>query len=62
MTDPHAAESPPGADEPMTPMWLPALGATLLIALGIAWAMTRSVPPSSAEPSPPSSATSRELR
>ncbi len=34
MSDPHG-HSKPAEDEPETPMWLPALGAALFIALGL---------------------------
>ena len=46
MSDPHAA---PAEQEPQTPMWLPALGAALFIAVGLWWAVTPSAPPISAD-------------
>jgi hypothetical protein len=41
----------PQLDEPKTPMWLPALGGALFLALGIWWiARPAEPPPESAEP------------
>jgi hypothetical protein len=40
MSDPHASASAPAEDEPKTPMWLPALGATLFVSAGLWWAVT----------------------
>jgi|GEM_PF-1912792 len=48
MSDPHVPASAPGDDEPKTPMWLPALGAALFIALGLWWAVTPSAPSAAA--------------
>jgi hypothetical protein len=46
MSDSHAA---PLEQEPQTPMWLPALGAALFVAVGLWWAVTPSAPPISAD-------------
>lgn len=43
----------PAPEEPKTPSWLPALGAALFLAAGIAWMTTREEPkPAPAEPAP----------
>jgi hypothetical protein len=41
MSDLHAS---PLEDEPQTPLWLPALGAALFVAVGLWWAVTPSAP------------------
>ena len=41
----HDGHAPPPLDEPKSPMWLPALGAALFIAVGLWWAVTPSPPP-----------------
>jgi hypothetical protein len=45
MSDPHASASAQVDDEPKTPMWLPGLGATLFVAVGLWWAVTPGAPP-----------------
>ena len=40
----HGHDGPPIPPEPQTPMWLPALGAVLFLAVGLWWA-TRPAPP-----------------
>ncbi|MGD0528398.1 MAG: hypothetical protein ABSE49_24900 [Polyangiaceae bacterium] len=45
MTDSHASHPQVEAQaEPQTPMWLPALGAGLFVAVGLWWAVTPSAP------------------
>lgn len=59
MSDPHVSAPD---DEPKTPMWLPALGAALFLAVGLAWAVSPASPPpppeaaASAAPAPPAPA------
>jgi hypothetical protein len=54
VTDPHSTAPPPD-EEPRTPLWLPALGAGLFIAVGVAWAIVSSKSREAApEPPPPS--------
>jgi hypothetical protein len=45
----------PVEDEPKTPMWLPALGATLFVAAGLWWAVTPSAPAAASTPAPSAS-------
>jgi hypothetical protein len=53
MSDPHAAAL---EDEPKTPMWLPALGAALFVAVALWWAVTPSTPSIAPEPAASASA------
>jgi hypothetical protein len=41
-------------DEPKSPMWLPALGAALFVAVALWWAVTPSAPPIVADDAAPS--------
>ena len=41
--DAHEDHGPPPPPEPQTPMWLPAVGAVLFLAVGLIWAL--STPP-----------------
>lgn len=56
MSDHQEAHSTPAQhdDEPKTPMWLPALGAALLIAVALWWAITPSAPDHAAPDASPS--------
>jgi hypothetical protein len=50
MSDSHAHHAPAEAQaEPQTPMWLPALGAGLFVAVGLWWAVTPSSAPTAAD-------------
>jgi hypothetical protein len=44
MSNPHAS-APRVDEEPKTPLWLPALGAALFVALAVVWATLPGAPP-----------------
>ncbi len=48
----HGAHHAPPLPEPHTPMWLPALGATLFLLAGIWWALSTSDSPKEGAASP----------
>jgi hypothetical protein len=50
MSDPHASAAATVDDEPKSPMWLPALGGALFIAVGLWWAVTPAPPPPAPAP------------
>lgn len=52
----HGHHGPPPPPEPKTPMWLPAVGAVLFLAVGLLWGL--STP--SKEPAPEAPAASAE--
>ncbi len=52
----HDGHAPPPLDEPKSPMWLPALGAALFIAVGLWWAVTPSPPPPPPDDTEPAAA------
>lgn len=53
-----AHHGPPPPPEPKTPMWLPALGATLFLVVGLVWALSPATPEpaTGAAPAPSASA------
>ncbi|HEY3819039.1 MAG TPA: hypothetical protein VGL81_17840 [Polyangiaceae bacterium] len=55
MTDSHG--TPPEA-EPQTPMWLPALGAALFVAVALWWAVSPSAPPVTGDETTPAASVS----
>jgi hypothetical protein len=46
----HASATAAESDEPKTPLWLPALGAAIFVAVGLWWAVTPSPPPPGVAP------------
>jgi hypothetical protein len=46
----------PELEEPKTPMWLPALGGALFLALAVWWIAAPAAPPPAPEPEPASAA------